>query len=321
MSKNKYLFLAVFLTIFISFISCDNSFSYIVPPPKSKYLTKNVIVVVIDGPRYSETWGDTTHQNIPHLAEIFSTHGIISTKFYNDGVTTTTPGHTAITTGHYQKIDNSGLELPIYPSIFQLRNEQYVVRKESSWIVTSKDKLEVLANCNFPLYKNKLNPLTDCGKNGNGTGYRDDTTTYHTLIDILEEHHPNLALVNFKGPDAAGHDGDWDQYIHHIKSTDALTSKIWDYLQADSNYIEKTTLFVTNDHGRHLDSIADGFISHGDSCMGCKHITLFASGPDFKKGEIINIQRSLIDINATAAELLNVENPYGKGNVMHELFK
>ena len=37
-----------------------------------EYKTENVIIIVVDGVRYSETWGDTTHQYIPYfLKEVF----------------------------------------------------------------------------------------------------------------------------------------------------------------------------------------------------------------------------------------------------------
>ena len=80
-------------------------------------------------------------------------------------------------------------------------------------------------------------------------------------------------------------------------------------------------MFVTNDHGRHLDSIAGGFSSHGDDCKGCRHINFFACGPDFKQGVIISQKRELIDISATIAELFQFSMPTSKGNVMEELFK
>jgi phosphopentomutase len=54
--------------------------------------------------------------------------------------------------------------------------------------------------------------------------------------------------------------------------------------------------------------------------MGCKHINFFAYGPDFKKSQIINTKRELIDIPATIAELLQFKTVYLKGKVMHELF-
>lgn len=65
----------------------------------------------------------------------------------------------------------------------------------------------------------------------------------------------------------------------------------------------------------------DGFISHGDTCSGCRHISLLALGPDFKTGEVIKTDRELIDIPVTIAEIHRVSMPAGQGNIMYELFK
>ena len=43
----------------------------------SKYKTENVIVLIMDGPRYTETWGDSSHQYIPHMANDMAQHGVI----------------------------------------------------------------------------------------------------------------------------------------------------------------------------------------------------------------------------------------------------
>ena len=79
-------------------------------------------------------------------------------------------------------------------------------------------------------------------------------------------------------------------------------------------------MFITNDHGRHLDGKKDGFISHGDCCEGCRRIICLAYGPDFKKGVISDLQRELIDIPVTIGELLDFDIPKSKGKVMTELF-
>ena len=91
-----------------------------------EYKTKNVIIVVVDGARYSETWGDSTHQYIPYFSNEIADFGVVNTEFYNNGVTRTVPGFTAITTGFYQEINNTGEELPRYPSIFQ-----YLIKNDS----------------------------------------------------------------------------------------------------------------------------------------------------------------------------------------------
>lgn len=311
MSKISF---AIPLLILVSF-SCKKE------TPKQGYLTKNIIVVVMDGARYSETWGYSTHHNIPYLANQLSKYGVINTQFYNNGPTYTLAGHIAVTTGFYQEIDNSGKELPLYPSFFQYWNAKFPTHKQLSWIITSKDKLNVLNNCQSGDFSNKYGPFTDCGISGPGSGYRDDSTTFDTLISVLSEYHPKLILVNFRDPDFAAHTNNWNNYLNGIRNTDKYIFQIREYIQNDPYYKGRTTLFVTNDHGRHLDSISGGFASHGDGCDGCRHINFYATGPDFKQGVIINNQRELNDITATIAEIMHIKMEYSSGEIMYELFK
>ena len=70
-------------------------------PTDKKYQTEYVIVLVIDGPRLTETFGDSTHQYIPNLANVLAPQGVLVPHFRNEGPTYTNAGHTAITTGYY----------------------------------------------------------------------------------------------------------------------------------------------------------------------------------------------------------------------------
>ena len=278
--------------------------------------------MVIDGPRYSETWGDPTHQYIPRMANELASAGVIYTEFYNAGDTRTVPGHTAITTGNFQDIDNGGAELPEYPSIFQQWRKATNSDSTQAWVVTSKGKLEVLGNCTDPDWNGLYMPSTNCGGNGLGVagGYRKDSLTFNILLDVLSTHHPKLALINFQEPDISAHGGSWANYIKGIEDTDEYAYQLWEFIEKDSYYSGKTTLIVTDDHGRHLDG-QGGFTSHGDGCDGCRHINLLACGPDFKKGVITNAPREQIDIPATIARMLGFTLDNGKGEVMVELFK
>ncbi|MBC8266047.1 MAG: sulfatase [Flavobacteriales bacterium] len=283
-----------------------------------EYKTENVIIMVVDGQRYSESWGDSTHQYIPHFSTEIADFGIVNTAFYNNGLTSTVPGFTAITTGVYQEINNSGQESPIYPSIFQ-----YLIEKDSTapaWIINSKDKLAVLGNCQQTNWSNKYMPLLDCGIDGLGSGYRHDTLTLARFFNVMSEYHPKLTLLGFREPDFSAHTNSWDDYIEGIINTDEYIYRVWNYIQNDPHYSGRTTLFITNDHGRHLDNIGDGFKSHGDGCDGCRHINFFAYGPDFKKG-VINHSRELIDIPATITEILQLNAEYVEGKIMYELFE
>jgi len=286
----------------------------------ASYKTRNVIIVVVDGPRYSETWGDPTHLYVPNMVKL-ATKGTVSTNLYNDGATNTVNGHTALLTGFYQNINNGGLEYPQNPSL-----QQYWLKKNGGpasdgYLICTKDKLEVLSNCVDTEFKDLYRPLTDCGKSGLFSGYREDTTTLRRIKEILTNEHPRIVMINFKQPDAAGHSANWNNYLQGIADTDSYLGELWDYLQNNGFYKDNTTLFVTNDHGRHPDGWLDGYVSHGDGCDGCRHINLLTIGPDFKTNFIDPTRYSQVDICATAAELMGLDMPHSSGKVMTTLFK
>jgi len=315
--KVKVIKLFFLLCIVVSLSTCykDSAFP--------KYKTQNIFIVIMDGARYSETWGDPTHQYIPRMANELAPQGVVCTNFYNEGTTNTISGHTAFLTGNYQDISNSGYESPSNPSVFQYWNKTYNKVQSLSWIISSKDKLSAVADCSDPKWKGQYCPSFNCGINGLGTGngYRDDSTTLDIALNILSMNHPHLVLLSFRDPDYTAHLGDWHLYLNAIRNTDEFVYRLWKYLQNDPLYNGSTTMFVTNDHGRHLDSISGGFASHGDGCEGCRHVSFFACGPDFKQGVVISQKRELIDISATIAELFQFSMPTGKGSVMEELFK
>jgi membrane-anchored protein YejM (alkaline phosphatase superfamily) len=317
--------LPIFLLISVVLVSClkEPDFRDIRTKTVDRsYKTKNVIIVVVDGLRYSEGWGDPNHEYIPRMADDLSKKGIINTQFFNLGDTYTSAGHTSLTTGIYQSINNAGQEYPQNPSIFQYWNREYHNNQVKSWIITSKDKLAILGDCKNPQWKGKYTPSVNSGIDGLGlgSGYREDSLTLKTALEILKEHHPDLVLINFRDPDYSAHSGIWNNYVDGVRKTDKYVYRLWQFLQNDIIYHNTTTMFVTNDHGRHLDNVADGFASHGDGCDGCRHLNFFACGPDFKQGIVVNVLREQIDVPVTIAELLRFEIPYSKGKVMTELF-
>ena len=282
--------------------------------------TENVIIIVVDGARYSETWGDYTRQNIPNQFGLYF-KGVLLTNFYNNGTTNTDSGHDAISTGNYEDLENNGHVLPQYPSIFQNFLKSTGKSAEKAWIVASKDKLQILGNCIQGDWAGKYMPSTDCGNGGLFSGYRKDDSTVVHAKNILTAHRPNLMLINLKDPDYFGHSSSWSNYIKGIQSADENIKDLYDFIQADDNYRGKTTIIITNDHGRHSPGVADGFINHGDGCEGCRHIQFLALGPDFKEGVGFQTPYEQLDISATVAKLLNFKMESSKGKVMTELFK
>jgi len=289
--------------------------------PKKQYKTKYVLLLVMDGPRWTETWGDPTHKYIPHMANDMAPYGIVSTAFRNNGPTYTNAGHTALTTGIYQNIKNNGLEFPKNPSMFQYWLKATGKARTAAYVIASKDKLAILTDCRDKDWRGRYRPYSDCGINGIYSGYRGDDVTFNNTLRILQTDHPELVLVNFQQPDSWGHANNWDKYLEGTRASDEYIYKIFEFIRSNAFYKDQTTIFVTNDHGRHLDGHKDGFVSHGDNCEGCRMINFYAFGPDFKKNVILDTPAEQIDIPVTIGELLGFTIEGSKGRVMTELFE
>jgi Uncharacterized proteins of the AP superfamily len=267
-------------------------------------LAQNVVIVVIDGARYTETFGaDSLY--IPRIWTQLRPLRMIWTNFRNDGITKTDPGHASIATGTWQSIDNIGVIRPTQPTIFEYFRKTSGAPESAAAVVVGKLKLNILAYSTHPNYGAKYKASTSIGK--------DDTSVVRNLKTILRQNHPRLMLVNLPSTDAAGHSGNRNQYLSAIHAADSLIYDIWQTLQADSLYRSNTTLFVTNDHGRH-DNLHGGFKNHGDDCEGCRHIMLFAIGRGFPVNTVVTKRRTQCDIAPTSGELLSFPTLYSTGS-------
>ncbi len=285
----------------------------------TKYRANKLVIVLIDGPRWEETWGDPSHQYQPYLHNYLKSQGSLFTNFQNLGSTFTNPGHCAILTGNYESLVNNGTQLATYPSLAQCFLQKTKKDSHTSWLITSKDKLEIFKTCLQPEWQNAYTPQVDCGISGLGTGYRHDTITYKKTFEVLQNEHPEFLFVAFRDPDYSAHANDWTAYLNGIKNGDKYAYEIYNFLQNDPFYKNQTTFVITNDHGRHPNSIADGFISHGDNCDGCKHINLFMAGPDIKRNAIITNNYEQIDLHKTLSELYELNASYSKGKIISEV--
>jgi predicted AlkP superfamily pyrophosphatase or phosphodiesterase len=288
---------------------------------KDVFITENVIILVIDGPRYSETYGADSMKYIPNTRDSLMPQGVFFSEFMNEGPTYTVPGHVAITTGCYQNIRNNGSALPRKPSIFHYLLRQKNLSETDAWVISSKGKLSVLAESKDKEFRESLTASTFCGVDGKGAGYTADMNTEKAVERILMQYHPKLTLINLLEVDVNGHGKNWEGYLKGIQNTDAFALKLWNLIQNDPIYKNKTTLFITNDHGRHLDKKKDGFAEHGDGCDGCEHVSLLALGPDFQKGLVVNKEYELIDLAPTIGYMLKFDPFKSKGKKIVELLK
>ncbi len=271
-----------------------------------------VVILVIDGLRYSESFGDPTAAHIPRLAAVLRSQGTLFENFRNEGITATNPGHTSMLTGTWQDIANDGSERPDKPTIFEYFREHYSAPANDAWIVSGKAKLNI---CSYS---------TDSGY-GPGYGatesvnFESDAAVVDAALSVLHDAHPALLAANLPAVDFAGHDGDWERYVSAIETVDSLVLEVWLALQNDGFYAGSTYLFITNDHGRH-DDAHGGFREHGCSCEGCEHIMLLVVGPDVVPNHTVTHTYTLRDVCTTVGEILECPTPKSEGVEIAEMF-
>ncbi len=270
---------------------------------------EKVIIVVIDGSRYSETFGagDTY---IPNIWNIMKPAGTIYTNFYNFGSTSTNPGHASIASGTWQFIANDGSERPTQPTIFEYFRKQLGTLQSKNSVVAGKNKLDLLTYSTHVDYGSSFQA-------SNNAIDMDDWTNYNNLVSIMDNDQPDLIIVNFSDVDGAGHNNDWSGYLTSIQDVDYLIYQLWQKIQTDNYYKDKTTLFVTNDHGRH-DDLNGGFKEHGDSCDGCQHLMLLVIGNNVTAGQVISEIRDQRDIAPTVGDILGFDTPHATGTSLYE---
>lgn len=274
----------------------------------STYLTaQNVIIVVIDGARYSETFGGSA-EYIPHLFYDLAPLGAVFINFRIDdeGLTSTNPGQASILTGVWQIIANDGSERPNKPTVFEYCRKELSAGATDCFVVAGKKKIHALSYSTFPGYGSEFGASTNCFDG-------EDDEVYDSLVATMDAYHPKVILVNFPTTDVKGHTGVWDDYVNALKNADRLVYELWQKIQNDPYYKNTTTMFVTNDHGRHTNDFED----HGDNCDGCEHIMLLAIGRNVTPGVENSDLHYQIDIGPTAGDLLGFNTPQAVGTSLY----
>lgn len=83
-----------------------------------------------------------------------------------------------------------------------------------------------------------------------GGGERHDGITYALAKEYIKLHHPRVLHLAFIETDATAHDGKYDYYLDAAHYNDAMLADLWNLLQHDLFYKDKTTLIIAEDHGR-----------------------------------------------------------------------
>jgi hypothetical protein len=276
---------------------------------------KYVVLVIIDGARYSETLGDTAGTYTPNMKRL-ALEGAVIDSFFNNGATVTSRGVPAIWSGSWSTPKDT---------FYNGFNTQYAT-VPTLWEYFRKEHQQDSTEAMY-IMKYLGSPWLQSFRPDYGPAYwpwyilqgSSDISVWQNAKSKLQTHHPRLSVLYFADVDHYGHEGNWDAYTRSITVADSIVNLLWNFVQTDPVYKDKTTILVTNDHGRHLDGVSTGFVGHGDGCFGCRRIMLFAIGADVKKGIHTSTKRYIPDIVPTIGKILNFPTPVVSGTSMNEI--
>lgn len=113
-----------------------------------------------------------------------------------------------------------------------------------------------------------------------------DVFTHYQAMDELKTKKTKVLYIAYGETDEWAHHGDYRSYLDAANQVDKWIQEIWNFVQNDPQYKNKTTLFITVDHGRG-DKIKSQWRDHGADIEGASQIWFAAMGPEIApKGEI-----------------------------------
>ncbi|MEP7164180.1 MAG: alkaline phosphatase family protein [Ferruginibacter sp.] len=116
-----------------------------------------------------------------------------------------------------------------------------------------------------------------------------DVFTHYAALEYLKNKKPKVLYISYGETDEWAHSGHYKDYLDAASMVDKWINDLWNYLQSDPFYKNKTAIFITVDHGRGL---KDEWTSHNNKISDSYQIWFAAMGPGIKpRGEIRSPQQ------------------------------
>ena len=134
-----------------------------------------------------------------------------------------------------------------------------------------------------------INQLSKDSYHPFGEGECLDVFTHYAAFDYLKNKKPKVFYIAYGETDEWAHIGHYKDYLDAAAMVDKWIREIWEFIQSDPQYKNKTALFITVDHGRGL---KDQWTDHYSSIPHSNEIWFAAMGPGVtKKGEVKSAQQ------------------------------
>jgi hypothetical protein len=248
----------------------------------------------------------------------------------------------SLLTGVWHVLENPLSETirPAVPTLFEYWNRKF--SGNSCYFASSKKQLEIISWSDRKEYGKSYAPVFETNEfSSPDTSFRESKTEvienaiYEKAVSYIFKNHPSFVYLNLgsgrgdeaflyphecrakDAKDSCGGAEMLNAYYESIILSDAIVYDLWDKIQHDETYGDKSVFLMLSDHGRHTND----FHGYGDDCRGCQQLNFLAIGPGIKKDFVSKKGRTLIDICRTMGTLCDVPTPFAKGNIMKEILE
>jgi len=307
-----------------------------------------VVIIVIDGARveesfgdetsfgggYSDAWNGPTEEIMPQCRERLLPAGALVQPGYATGLPLTMPAHMDLLQGARRSLgapplgDGPGRYRPDLPLLHELISEQYGVAAEDLVLMGNTVHLQGIDHSNYPglgvAHSGTWQMISD--GSAPDTAGEESPANFDTVVlartrQALEDG-ATMVLANLHMVDRSGHNSP-KEHPEYIQTVDEPITELWSWVQSDrSGVADRTLMVIVSDHGRHRFFVDEApWTGHGDDCSGCHEIPILLLGPGIAQGIVSSSPYILEDISQTAAWMLGVDMPHGTGLVMEDLLE
>lgn len=134
-----------------------------------------------------------------------------------------------------------------------------------------------------------------------------DVFTHYAAFEYLKNKRPRVLYISYGETDEWAHHGHYRDYLDAAFQSDRWIQDIWNWVQSDPKYRNKTALLITTDHGRG-DAKKAEWTSHGQEIGDSHEIWFAAMGPGVTPGGEMKSEIQLYQqqLAQTMAEWLGV---------------
>jgi hypothetical protein len=145
-----------------------------------------------------------------------------------------------------------------------------------------------------------------------------DELTFFMTREVMRKFSPRLLVVALSDVEAA-HFGSYSLHLAGIKTGDRLVWQLWQEVQANPEYTDKTTMIILPEFGRDPDgSSTNGFFNHRANEDSTRNTWMMALGAGIDKPQIVEKPIRHVDVCPTLAGLLGCRTLESQGATLHE---